>query len=77
MKLRLTLCFAFVVPYLALLGLFAADTYFSPQRHTLLVVVTSILGPMLTEHFGRQRLAEQDAAKAAAIRPQTVNHAVG
>jgi Kef-type K+ transport system membrane component KefB len=28
----------------------------------VLVVVTSILGPILTEHFGRQRLAEQDAA---------------
>jgi Kef-type K+ transport system membrane component KefB len=28
----------------------------------VLVVVTSILGPMLTEYFGRQRLAEQDAA---------------
>jgi hypothetical protein len=41
----------------------------------VLVVVTSILGPMLTEHFGRQRLAEQDAgAKAAAILPKTANH---
>ena len=28
----------------------------------VLVVVTSILGPILTERFGRQRLAEQDAA---------------
>jgi Kef-type K+ transport system membrane component KefB len=27
----------------------------------VLVVVTSILGPMLTEYFGRQRLAENDA----------------
>jgi hypothetical protein len=31
----------------------------------VLVVVTSILGPMLTESFGRQRLAEQDAAAGA------------
>jgi hypothetical protein len=39
----------------------------------VLVVITSILGPMLTEYFGRQRLAEQDAAaRAAASRPQTV-----
>jgi Kef-type K+ transport system membrane component KefB len=28
----------------------------------VLVVVTSLLGPVLTEHFGRQRLAEQEAA---------------
>jgi Kef-type K+ transport system membrane component KefB len=28
----------------------------------VLVVVTSILGPILTEYCGRQRLAEQDAA---------------
>ena len=31
----------------------------------VLVVVTSILGPILTERFGRQRLAEQDAAAKA------------
>jgi Kef-type K+ transport system membrane component KefB len=44
----------------------------------VLVVVTSILGPLLTEHFGRQRLAEQAvAARAAAIVPQTANQAVG
>jgi Kef-type K+ transport system membrane component KefB len=43
----------------------------------VLVVVTSILGPIMTEHFGRQRLAEQDAAaKAAAILPKTANQAV-
>jgi Kef-type K+ transport system membrane component KefB len=43
----------------------------------VLVVVTSILGPMLTEYFGRQRLAEQDAAaKTAAILPKTVNQVV-
>jgi Kef-type K+ transport system membrane component KefB len=38
----------------------------------VLVVVTSILGPTLTEYFGRQLLAEQDAAaKAAAVLPQS------
>jgi Kef-type K+ transport system membrane component KefB len=36
----------------------------------VLVVVTSILGPILTERFGRQRLAEQEA-EAAAIQPKT------
>ena len=36
----------------------------------VLVVITSTLGPMLTEYFGRQRVAEQEAlAKAAALRP--------
>jgi Kef-type K+ transport system membrane component KefB len=36
----------------------------------VLVVVTSLLGPVLTEHFGRQRLAEQEAVvKAAVIAP--------
>jgi Kef-type K+ transport system membrane component KefB len=40
----------------------------------VLVVITSILGPVLTEHFGRQHLAEQDAAaKAAAVLPKTAN----
>jgi Kef-type K+ transport system membrane component KefB len=44
----------------------------------VLVVVTSILGPMLTEYFGRQLLAQREAAaKAAAILPQTANPAVG
>jgi hypothetical protein len=44
----------------------------------VLVVVTSILGPMLTEYFGRQLLAQQDAAaKAAALLPQTANRAGG
>jgi Kef-type K+ transport system membrane component KefB len=34
----------------------------------VLVVITSTLGPLLTEYFGRQRLAEQDAAaKSAAL----------
>jgi len=41
----------------------------------VLVVVTSILGPILTEYFGRQRLAEQDnpPKEAAAMLPQTAN----
>jgi Kef-type K+ transport system membrane component KefB len=40
----------------------------------VLVVVTSILGPTLTEFFGRQRLAEQEtAARAAAIPAMTAN----
>jgi Kef-type K+ transport system membrane component KefB len=44
----------------------------------VLVVVTSILGPMLTEHFGRQRLAEQAAAGKAALRqPETASPIVG
>jgi hypothetical protein len=44
----------------------------------VLVVVTSLLGPVLTEHFGRQRLAEQEAAaKAAGFLPKTANEAVG
>jgi Kef-type K+ transport system membrane component KefB len=38
-----------------------------PILNTILVmvVVTSILGPILTEHFGRQRLAQQDVAAGA------------
>jgi hypothetical protein len=44
----------------------------------VLVVVTSLLGPVLTEYFGRQRLAELEAAaKAAVILPQTAKEAVG
>jgi hypothetical protein len=43
----------------------------------VLVVVTSILGPVLTEYFGRKRLAEQNAeAKEAAIAPETANQVV-
>ena len=43
----------------------------------VLVVITSILGPILTECFGRHRLAEQDAAaKATAILPQAANQVV-
>jgi Kef-type K+ transport system membrane component KefB len=42
----------------------------------VLVVITSILGPVLTELFGRQRLAEQDAgAKTAGVLPQSTNQA--
>jgi Kef-type K+ transport system membrane component KefB len=42
----------------------------------VLVVVTSMLGPVLTEHFGRQRLAEQKAAaEAAALRPPAADQA--
>jgi hypothetical protein len=38
----------------------------------VLVVVTSVLGPVLTEHFGRQRLAEQEAAPTPGVLlPQT------
>jgi Kef-type K+ transport system membrane component KefB len=44
----------------------------------VLVVVTSILGPILTEYFGRQRLAEQGAAaKAGVSLPQTAKQAGG
>jgi Kef-type K+ transport system membrane component KefB len=44
----------------------------------VLVVVTSILGPMLTEYFGRQRLAEQEAsAKTTALRPRAAVQAPG
>jgi Kef-type K+ transport system membrane component KefB len=40
----------------------------------VLVVVTSILGPVLTEYFGRKRLAEQEAAATdGAIQPKTAN----
>jgi Kef-type K+ transport system membrane component KefB len=42
----------------------------------VLVVVTSTLGPVLTEYFGQQRLAEQAASVGAAvIVPQTANQA--
>jgi Kef-type K+ transport system membrane component KefB len=48
----------------------------------VLVVVTSILGPVLTEYFGRQRLAELEAAakaepNAAAVPAQAANQAGG
>jgi Kef-type K+ transport system membrane component KefB len=43
----------------------------------VLVVVTSILGPLLTEYFGRRRLAEQDAApQVTVILLRTANQAV-
>jgi Kef-type K+ transport system membrane component KefB len=42
----------------------------------VLVVVTSILGPILTERFGRDRLAEQDTAAKAALVPQTAEQMV-
>jgi Kef-type K+ transport system membrane component KefB len=42
----------------------------------VLVVITSILGPLLTEFFGRQRLAELGTANDAAILPKTANHVV-
>jgi Kef-type K+ transport system membrane component KefB len=41
----------------------------------VLVVVTSILGPMLTEYYGRRRLAERDAAAQAATMSKTGNPA--
>jgi Kef-type K+ transport system membrane component KefB len=42
----------------------------------VLVVITSMLGPVLTEYFGRQRLAKQEAAARAAVAvPQTANQA--
>jgi Kef-type K+ transport system membrane component KefB len=44
----------------------------------VLVVVTSLLGPVLTEYFGRQRLAEQGAAvTGAVIVPPIAKEAVG
>jgi Kef-type K+ transport system membrane component KefB len=44
----------------------------------VLVVVTSILGPMLTEHFGRQLLEQRTAAASGAIMlPPTPNQTVG
>jgi Kef-type K+ transport system membrane component KefB len=39
----------------------------------VLVVVTSILGPVLTEHFGRQLLAEQDAVAKAVCPAPVIN----
>jgi Kef-type K+ transport system membrane component KefB len=44
----------------------------------VLVVVTSILGPTLTEYFGRRRLAQQGAAaRAAVVLPEIASQAVG
>jgi Kef-type K+ transport system membrane component KefB len=40
----------------------------------VLVVITSMMGPVLTEYFGRQRLAEQAASvRAAGVVPQSAN----
>jgi Kef-type K+ transport system membrane component KefB len=50
-----------------------------PALNTILVlvVVTSMLGPVLTEYFGRKRLAEREAAaRRAAIAPQTASQPV-
>jgi Kef-type K+ transport system membrane component KefB len=44
----------------------------------VLVVVTSILGPILTEYFGRQRLSEQEAVpKTVVTLPQTSHEVIG
>jgi Kef-type K+ transport system membrane component KefB len=44
----------------------------------VLVVVTSILGPMLTEYFGRKLIVEKEAAvKFAAVLPRTADQAAG
>jgi Kef-type K+ transport system membrane component KefB len=43
----------------------------------VLVVVTSVLGPILTEHFGRQRLAQQDPAAKAVALPQVATPTAG
>jgi Kef-type K+ transport system membrane component KefB len=44
----------------------------------VLVVVTSILGPTLTDYFGRQRLAQQEAAtRTIAVVPQAACEPVG
>jgi Kef-type K+ transport system membrane component KefB len=44
----------------------------------VLVVITSILGPILTEYFGRQRLAQREAAaRPAVVLPQPANEVVG
>jgi Kef-type K+ transport system membrane component KefB len=42
----------------------------------VLVVVTSILGPVLTEYFGRQRLAEQDATAKVPTLPITAKQVI-
>jgi Kef-type K+ transport system membrane component KefB len=43
----------------------------------VLVVVTSILGPILTERYGRQRLAEQNAGANAGVILSNANQAGG
>jgi Kef-type K+ transport system membrane component KefB len=42
----------------------------------VLVVVTSVLGPVLTEYFGRRRLEEPEAIVSAVLVTQTATHAV-
>lgn len=50
-----------------------------PMINTVIVllVVSSILGPLLTEYFGRRRLAEMQVAAKAAIVPPNANLAIG
>jgi Kef-type K+ transport system membrane component KefB len=44
----------------------------------VLVVVTSLLGPVLTEHYGRRRLAErEDAVRPGVLLPQTASETGG
>jgi hypothetical protein len=44
----------------------------------VLVVVTSLLGPVLTEHYGRQRLAEKEAASGPVVSlPPAAGETVG
>ena len=44
----------------------------------VLVVVTSLLGPVLTEHYGRRRFAEQeDAVRPDVLLPQTASETGG
>jgi Kef-type K+ transport system membrane component KefB len=43
----------------------------------VLVVVTSVLGPMLTDRFGRQCLAQQEAAARVIIVAQIANPVIG
>jgi Kef-type K+ transport system membrane component KefB len=44
----------------------------------VLVVISSVLGPVLTEHYGRQRLVEREAAaRPAVLLPQTGGETAG
>jgi Kef-type K+ transport system membrane component KefB len=42
----------------------------------VLVVVTSVLGPILTEYYGRKRLAEEDVARGRAKLPEVASEVV-
>jgi hypothetical protein len=42
----------------------------------VLVVVTSVLGPILTDYFGRKRLAEEDVARGRAKMPEVAGEVV-